>query len=82
VVKEVPVRIKPWFWTGEKGETLLSVFYGSKTLELSKGKSAIEIANSKDIAGVLDTLITATLNNELDVAMEAASAKLRDGFKK
>jgi hypothetical protein len=58
------------------------VFYGSKTLELSKGKSAIEIANPKDIAAVLDALITATLNNELDVAMEAASAKLRDGFKK
>jgi hypothetical protein len=49
---------------------------------LSKGKSAIEIANPKDIAGVLDALITATLNNELDVAMEAASVKLRDGFKK
>lgn len=82
VVKEVPVRIKPWFWTGEKGETLLSVFYGSKTLELSKGKSAIEIASPKDIANVLDALITATHNCELDVAMEAASVKLRDGFKK
>lgn len=82
VVKEVPVRIKPWFWTGEKGETLLSVFYGSKTLELSKGKSAIEIASPKDIANVLDALITATHNCELDVAMEAASVKLREGFKK
>ena len=82
MVKEVPVRIKPWFWTGEKGETLLSVFYGSKTLELSKGKSAIEIASPKDIANVLDALITATHNCELDVAMEAASVKLREGFKK
>lgn len=82
IVKEVPVRIKPWFWTGEKGETLLSVYYGSKTLELSKGKTAIEIANPKDIANVLDALITAIHNCELDVQMEAASIKLRDGFKK
>jgi hypothetical protein len=82
VVKEVPVRIKPWFWTGEKGETLLSVFYGSKTLELSKGKTAIEVASSKDVPSVLESLITATLNSELDVAIEAASVKLRDGFKK
>ena len=82
IVKEVPVRIKPWFWTGEKGETLLSIFYGSKTLELSKGKTAIEIAHSKDIASVLDSLIAATNNCELDVQLEAASAKLRDGFKK
>ncbi len=51
-------------------------------LELSKGKSVIEIANPKDIATVLEALITATLNNELDVTMEAASAKLCDGFKK
>jgi len=58
------------------------VFYGSKTLELSKGKTAIEIPNPKDIAKVLDLLINATLKNELDVAVEAASVKLRDGFKK
>jgi hypothetical protein len=31
---------------------------------------------------LLEALITATLNNELDVTMEAASAKLCDGFKK
>ena len=81
VVREMPVRIKAWWWTGEKGETLLSVFYGSKTLELGKGKTAIEVANVKDIAGVLDVLINATQNAELDTQIENASVKLRDGFK-
>jgi hypothetical protein len=81
VIREMPVRIKPWWWTGEKGETLLSVFYGSKTLELGKGKTAIEVANVKDIAGVLDVLINATQNAELDTQIENASVKLRDGFK-
>ena len=81
-VREKPVRIKAWWWTGEKNETLLSVFYGSKTLELSKGKSAIEIASVKDLPAVFDTLINAALNSELDAQIESASTKLRDGFKK
>ena len=25
IVKEVAVRIKPWFWTGDKGECLLEI---------------------------------------------------------
>ena len=81
-VREMPVRIKAWWWTGEKNETLLSIFYGSKTLELAKGKTAIEVADSKQLVAVLDTVITATQNAELDVLIEAASVKLRDGFKK
>ena len=81
-VREMPVRIKAWWWTGEKNETLLSIFYGSKTLELAKGKTAIEIVDYKQLVSVLDTVITATQNAELDVLIEAASVKLRDGFKK
>jgi hypothetical protein len=81
-VREMPVRIKAWWWTGEKNETLLSIFYGSKTLELSKGKSAIELPSVKELPAVFDTLINATLNSELDAQIENASTKLRDGFKK
>ena len=81
-VREVPVRIKPWWWTGEKNETLLSVFYGSKTLELGKGKTAVEIANPRELVNVLDVLIIATQNAELDAQIDTASCKLRDAFKK
>lgn len=81
-IREMPIRIKAWWWTGEKNETLLSIFYGSKTLELAKGKTAIEIADSKQLVSVLDTVISATQNAELDVLIETASVKLRDGFKK
>ena len=81
-VREVPVRIKPWWWTGEKNETLLSVFYGSKTLELGKGKTAVEIANPRELVNALDVLIIATQNAELDAQIDSASNKLREGFKK
>jgi hypothetical protein len=79
-VRETPVRIKSWWWTGEKGETLLSIQYGSKTLEIAKGKVAIEVASAADLVSVLDVVITAVQAGELDAQMEAASTKLRDGF--
>lgn len=81
-VKEVPIRIKPWFWTGEKGEVLLSVQYGSKHIELIKGKSTVEVGTADNLGAVLASIIEAVKNGELDVQIEAASAKLRDGFKK
>jgi hypothetical protein len=82
VTKQVPVRIKPWFWTGEKGETLLAVSYGSKQLELAKGKTAVEVGDQASLCSVLDLVIAAVKNGELDVQIESASTKLRDGFKK
>ena len=81
-VREMPVRIKAWWWTGEKGETLLSILYGSRALEITKGKTAIEVASAGDLVSVLDVVMNAVQSGELDTQMETASTKLRDGFKK
>ena len=81
VLKEVPVRVKQWWWTGEQGELLLSVRYGSKVLELSKGKSAIHVADLNSLSTVLDNVIAAVKDGELDVQIQSASKRLRDGFK-
>ena len=82
IVKEVAVRIKPWFWTGEKGETLLAINYGSKQIELQKGKTAIEVGTADNLVKVLDTMIAAIKNGELDTQIESVSSKLRDCFMK
>ena len=82
VVKEVAVRIKPWFWTGERGEILLSINYGSKQIEIAKGKTAIDVGDTRNLVNVLDTVISAIKNGELDAQIESASVKLREGFKK
>lgn len=81
-VREVAVRVKPWFWTGERGETLLAINYGSRAIEISKGKTAIDVGSAANLISVLDTVISALRSGELDVAIEAASVKLREGFKK
>ena len=82
IVKEVPVRIKPWFWTGERGETLLCVNYGSRQIEIAKNKTAIEVGTDANLITVLDTVIAAVKNGELDVQIESVSNRLRAGFKK
>jgi hypothetical protein len=81
VVKEIPVRIKPWFWTGERGEVMLAIHYGSRTIELQKGKTSVEVGAADNLLNVLDTIISAVQNGELDAQIELTSAKLREGFK-
>ena len=43
VAVETTKRVKEWYWTTPANKINLCVRYGSKTLELSKGKNAIEL---------------------------------------
>ena len=79
---ETVKRVKEWFWIGESGKINLSVRYGSKILELAKGKNTIELASGEDVIAVLEKLKTAVLAGELDAQIEAASGALRAGFVK
>ena len=60
----------------------LSVRYGSKPLELAKGKNAIELSQSSELLPTLQLIKDAVVAGELDEAIAAASHKLREGFKK
>ena len=75
-------RVKEWFWTGAGNKINLSVRYGSKTLELAKGKNAIELGTSDELIATLAALKEAVLAGELDEAINSASDKLRAGFGK
>jgi len=75
-------RVKPWWFVGESGKVCIEIRYGSKVIELSKGKTAIEIASPAALIEALETVKTAVLAGELDAQIEAASVKLREGFGK
>ena len=77
---EMPKRVKPWWFTTESGKLALSVRYGTKVLELAKGKVAVEVGSEKDLVPTLELIKTAVLNGELDTQIDAAANKLRDGF--
>lgn len=78
----VPKRVKPWWFAAENGKCCVSVRYGSKLLELAKGKSAIEVANPDALVEALEAVNAAVLAGELDAQIEAVSGQLRSGFLK
>ena len=79
---EAVKRVKEWFWINDAGKLNLAVRYGSKVLELAKGKNAIELASGEELVAALHALKAAVLAGELDAQIEAASGALRAGFVK
>ena len=77
---EVHKRVKQWWFVADNGKLALSVRYGTKVLELAKGKWAVEVGTDKDLVSVLETIKTAVLEGELDTQIDAAANKLRAGF--
>ena len=82
VAVETTKRVKEWYWTTPASKINLSVRYGSKTLELSKGKNAIELSSGEELLSTLSMLKEAIIAGELDDAITNASDNLRSGFLK
>ena len=79
---EVPKKIRAWWWNAENGKIALNVRYGARVVEISKGKTAIEVATPNDLIPTLELIKKAVDAGELDVQLETASVKLREGFVK
>ena len=79
---ETTKRVKAWWFTADNGKLAVSLRYGTRVLELAKGKYAIEVASERELGNVLELARTAVLNGELDKAIDNAANKLRDGFSK
>ena len=79
---EMSTRVRPWWWKSESGKLMLTVRYGAKSLELAKGKNAIELSSMPEVVSALETLLEAANAGELDAQIEQASRTLREGFSK
>lgn len=79
---EVPKRVKEWFFTADNGKLCVTLRYGSSQVEFAKGKTAIELANAEQLVTTLMALRDAVSNGELDTQLEAASAQVKEMFKK
>ena len=77
---QVPKSVKAWFFGAENGKVYLSIKYGSRVMELAKGKPTVEIASGKDLVNTLKIIRQAVLDGELDAQIDAASNDLRKGF--
>ena len=59
-------RVRSWFWLNTDGKWLLEVRYGSKVLELQKGKRAIEVGARGELPAVIGVIQEAVRAGELD----------------
>lgn len=73
-------RVKQWWFATENGKLAINLRYGARMLELAKGKFAIEVASEKELVPMLEALKTIAASGELDLQIEAAANKLREGF--
>jgi len=79
---EIPKRIREWWFRNDAGKVCVSVRYGTKVIELAKGKHSVEVENALALVKVLETIKSAVEQGELDTQIEAASGALKLGFKK
>src|SRR6202022_276868 len=59
-------RVLPWWRVDANGSYVLFVPLGSKPIEFEKGKNAIAVPSFDKIPFVINILITAVRNGELD----------------
>ena len=77
---EAVKRVKQWWFTADNNKVMLQIRYGSRILEIAKGKNSIQIDNGEQLIAVLNTVKTCTENGELDTQIEAASNAVRARF--
>lgn len=64
--REVAKRIKRWWVENIDGSAQLTIRYGSKPLELARGKSAIACENIEVIGSILENVKQAVIDGEFD----------------
>ena len=75
-------RVKQWWFVAENGRVCLQVRYGTRVLELAKGKNSIEVGTVAELLPVLETVKKCVEAGELDAQIDAASAAVRERFEK
>ena len=78
---ETAMTVRPWWWTAQNGNVVLSLRYGARPIEISKGKNAIEVGSMDNLVDTLLAVREAVLAGELDTQIDVACGKVRAGFK-
>ena len=80
---EVNKRVRQWWFVNrDTNKVALQLRYGTKVIEFSKGKNAIEVNSGEELITTLQKLRTATMNGELDECINVASLLVKARFKK
>lgn len=80
-VVEVQKKVKTWWFT-QDNKVALTVRYGNRAIEFSKGKNAIEISDAKNLLTTLEKIKQAVMEGLLDEQLTVASNNVKARFKK
>lgn len=70
---ETKQRVLPWWSVQPNGSYAFCVRSGWKPIEFEKGKAAIAVPSLEKLPSIIDTLITAVRNGELDEQLAQAA---------
>ena len=62
-------QIKRWWLRNGMGDCLLIIRYGSRVLELQKGKAAIDTGGEANLVAVIEEIMRMTKEGELDALL-------------
>ena len=79
---EAAKRVKQWWFTADSGRVCLQVRYGTRVMELAKGKNSIDVGTNAELLSVLDTVKKCVEQGDMDTLIDAASAAVRARFVK
>ena len=77
---EAVKRVKQWWFVADSGKVCLQVRYGTRVIELAKGKNSIEVGTAAELMTVLTAVKTAVEAGDLDAQIDSASAAVRERF--
>jgi hypothetical protein len=66
-------RVTAWWRRHVDGSYLFSIRSGSKSVEFEKGKAAVTVQSLEKLPAVIDALIAATRNGDLDTQLAQAT---------
>ena len=69
----VPKRVKRWWNENLDGTVVLTIRYGSKPLELAKGKAGIAVENDGAVVPALEQIKAGVAAGDLDSLLKAQS---------
>ncbi len=77
VLVETKQRVLPWWSAQPNGSLVFFIRSGWKPIEFEKGKAAIAVPSLEKLPSVIDTMITAVRNGELDEQLAQASSEAK-----
>jgi hypothetical protein len=79
---EISKKVRPWFFTADNGKVVVQLRYGSKVIDIAKGKNSIEVNDGSHLISVLETLKVAVETGELDAQVSGAAEAVKARFAK